>query len=300
MVNPKIEGMFYLDGLLEGPLFSADDENIIHDFVKQARSAGFKFNVSINAGRFSLLTVTQPIKVESGVESADVQVAKCLNGLLSNYSPEECMQLMSTLRSVEYVPGREIQTIYGIKPNGTIVSEQRTISAYTITPARGLGWQYKLKLAIILVIALFLVISASAFFLPYHEMARSLLDKAGPVEIQQIEIDADLYKNFFQVERLEFDSDKGVIRILCIPLEAYPSTEVEFNELWKSSVESLSQRLVVEALMRNCVRCELFDHNGNFRGQQFCYLRWTEPDKKNFFVIAIAFDKCLDKIKIGY
>jgi hypothetical protein len=199
MANRKIEGTFHLDGLLEGPLFSADDEDIINAFIKQARDAGLKFHTAIDRARFSLLPDTEPVETGSGGESADARVVECLNELLSNYSPEECMQLMSTLRSVEYIPGHEIQTLYGIKPDGTVGFEQRTVRAETIRPAEPPDLRYKLKLAAILAVVLCAAIGVSAFFVPYRDIVRRAIANARPFKIKNLKIDAGPYGQFFQV-----------------------------------------------------------------------------------------------------
>jgi len=299
MANLKIEGTFHLDGLLEGPFFPDDDTDIISAFVKQASNAGLKFHTAIEGGRFSLLADTESVEIRSGEESAHVRMVKCLNELLSNYSSEECMKMMSTLRSVEYIPEYEIQTLYGIRPDGTVATEQRTVRANTIRPAQPPNWRDKLKLIVILVVVLCAAIGVSAFFVPYRDIAKRLIDKAKPFKIQNLKIDTDSYGQFFQVEQVELDRGEGIIRIVCKTLERYPATEDELNKLWKSSEDLLSQRLAVEALMRNYVRCEFFDRDGDFRGQQLCYIHWVEH-KKETFSIVIPFKTYLDRVKITY
>jgi len=299
MAKLKIEGIFHLAGLLEGPLFSADDEHIINAFVKQARKAGLTFHAAIDAARFSLLPDTEPIQVRPGGQSPDVRVVKCLGELLKNYSPEECMRLMSTLRSVEYIAGHEIQTLYGVKPDGTVAVEQRTVKADTIGRAQPPDWRHKLRLAAILAVVLGAGIGVSAFFVPYREMARRLIEKAKPFQIQDLQIDTGPYQEFFEVDKVELDRDEDVIRITCRASQTYPATDDELNELWKSSAHSVARRLTVEALTRNCVRCEFFDRNGEFAGQQFCYMRWA-GDKRELFSIVIPFERYLRRVRITY
>jgi hypothetical protein len=299
MVSRKIEGTFQLDGLLEGPVFSADDENIISDFVKEAMGAGLKFHAAVDGGRFSLLADTEPVEIRPGGESADVRLVKCLNALLNSYSLEESIQLMSTLRSVEYIPGHEIQTLYGIKPDGTVAVNQRTVRADTIRPAQPLEWRHKLKLIFLLGVILCAAAGVSVFFVPYRDIAKRVIAKARPFKIQHLKIDAGPYGQFFEVEAVELDMDEDIIRIVCKVSESYPTTEDALNELWKSSADSVSQRLVVEALTRNCVRCEFFDRDGNFRGQQVCYMQWR-GGKKEVFSIVIPFKRYLDRVTISY
>jgi hypothetical protein len=295
----KIEGTFQVDGLLEGPIFSADDENIIGAFVKQAKGSGLVFDGAVDGGRFSLLPDTEPVEVRGGQESADARIVKCLTELLKNYSPEERMKLMSTLRSVEYISGHEIQTLYGIRPDGTVQVEQRTVWAETVRPAGAPQRRQKLRLACVLAIILGAAIVASAFFVPYRDIAARVLKNARPFKIQDLKIEAAAYEQFFQVESVELSRRDGIISIACRASEKYPATHAELNELWKSARDSLRQRLALEALARNSVRCEFYDRHGNFRGQQVCYMDWSMDDK-GAFSIVIAFNRYLDRVKISY
>jgi hypothetical protein len=298
MAKAKIEGTFQVDGLLEGPLFSADDENIISAFVKQARCAGLKFDAAVDGGRFSLLPDTEPVEVGPGQESADVRIVKCLTELLKKYSPAECVKLMSTLRSAEYIAGHEIQTLYGIKPDGTVQVEQRTVRAETARPAAP-DWRHKLRLGGILAVVLCAAIGVSAFFVPYRDIAKRVIENARPFKTEDLKIDAAAYEQFFQVEAVELSRRDGVIRIVCKASPEYPATEAELNELWESSRDSLYLRLAVEALARNCVRCEFYDRDGNFRGQQSCNMDW-QGQEKEIFRIVIPFKRYLGRVRISY
>lgn len=299
MANPKIEGTFRLDGLLEGPIFSVDDEDIINSFVKDAKKAGLKFHAAINTGRFSLLADTESINIQPGGEPADARVVKCIGEFLKNYSPEECRQLMSTLRSVEYIPGHEIQTIYYIKPDCTVAVEQRTVKADTIAPMKPIELRQAIKPIIIFAVILCAGIGISAFFVPYSDLAKRLINKVMPFDTHKLIINVGPYMQFFQVESAEANKSKGIILITCKVSQSYPNTEQKLNELWKSSGESITKRLTIEALMRNNVRCVSFDSEGNFLGQRICYMQWI-GDEKESFDIVIPFDNNLRQVNISY
>jgi len=299
MAGSKIEGTFRLDGLLEGPLFSDEDEGVIGDFVKRARKAGLNFHAVVDEGRFSLLADTAVVETGSGGEPAHVRVAKYLNELLENYSPEECMKLMSTLRSVEYIAGYEIQILYGIRPDGTAAMEQRTVRAETVRRAEPAHWRTKVKAILLLVIVLCVGIGVSAIFVPYRQIAAHVLEKAKPFRIQDFEVDTGAYGRFFRIERLELDRSREIIVIVCRQSERYPDTEAQLNELWKESSDSVSERLALEALMRNCVRCEFFGRDGDFEFQRLCYMHRHKGDK-DLFSIVIPFRRDIRRVKISY
>jgi hypothetical protein len=71
------------------------------------------------------------------------------------------------------------------------------------------------------------------------------------------------------------------------------------NELWQSSRNSASQQLAVEAMVRNYVRCEFFDREGKFRGQELHYMHWVDG-KKEVFIVAIPLRKSLGRVKMSY
>ncbi len=299
MANVKIEGTFYMEGLLEGPLLSDDDAEIINAFVKQTEKAGLKFHAAINTGRFSLLANTEPLNAKSTGESADALIVKYLGEFLKNYSPKECVQLMSTLRSVEYIPGNEIQTIYCIKPDCTVAAEQRIVRTDTVSPAKPADLKHTIKIILPLIIVLCAGIGISAFFIPYRDIAQRIINDLAPFDPNNVTIDNELYKQFFRVEVLEADKNNGIIQIICMVSESFPKTEQELNNLWNSSNDSLSQKLVTETLARNCIRCVFYDSEGQFLGQKICYMQWLEEDKKTFGLI-IPFDKDFKKIQMTY
>lgn len=209
------------------------------------------------------------------------------------------MQLMSTLRSVEYIPGHEVQSIYFIKPDGTAGMEQRIIKADTVSPDKPVEFKSKLKLIIIFTAILGLGIGISAFFVPYKDLGKRFVSELLPFDKQNLKIDIGSYKDFFRIDSVEINESKGNIQIICSVSDSYPATEKELNTLWKSPSESLPEKLTLEALARNCVRCVFSDSKGNFAGQVSCYMQWTGSDKKSFGIV-IPFDRNIRNIQFCY
>jgi len=151
----------------------------------------------------------------------------------------------------------------------------------------------------LVVLALAVAVGVSAFFVPYPELARRVIHRARPFKLKDLQIDANDYQQFFQAGAVELDGRKKVITIVCKTLPAYPKTRKQMSELWESSADSPYRRLAIEALTRNCLRCELFDRDGNFKTQKLCYMHWT-ADEKEFFTILIPFDRYLERVRITY
>ena len=300
MAIPKLEGTFHLDGLVEGAIFSEDNEQFIRSFVQHASAAGVKFHLSIDGGRFSLLADTAPIELPAQAPSAQVVISDALEVLLQNYAPEEIPRLMSTLRSIEYIPGHEIQSLYGIHPRGKISVEQRRIKVPTITPAAPPDWRYRIKEAGILAAVLCVLFGISAFFVPYRDIVRNFVENAKPFRIEQVKIDqADSYARFFQVEAILINKKTKTFEIACKCLTDFPKDEQRLNEMWKSSQDSVGQKLALEALARNYLRCEIYNRQDVFSGQQLCRLHW-DKDNQEYFYLVIPFSKDISRIKITY
>jgi hypothetical protein len=272
MATQKIEGTFYIDGLLEGPIYSQEDENNINRIVRVSQKRGLVLIAAFDGGRFSILADSGNVQVNKLNNSVDNIVVQFLDDLIGNYSPDDYTQIMSTLRSIEYIEGYEIQTLYGIKHDGTVSVNQRTVEADTVKPAQPLSWQYKIKIAVIFLIILSVVFGISSFFVPYRDMARRFIAKAKPFKKENLKIDTQVFSNYFSIDAVEIDVIENVITIACKTSDNYPDTDEKINKLWKSSENSISQSLAVEALNRNSLRCLFFDFDGKYMGQVNCYM----------------------------
>src|SRR5436190_306668 len=117
-------GTFMLDGLVQGPV---PDPAALQAWVTQAARASLGFSLEIEGGRFSLLadnaTVPTARMDKPGLTTGMTQA---LEALLALY-PGGRATLYSTIRSREFRPGAEVQTLYIINPDGTISAQSREI-----------------------------------------------------------------------------------------------------------------------------------------------------------------------------
>jgi len=297
-MKAKIEGTFYLDGLLEGPVFAEGDEAFIREFVREAKRWGVKFHLSIDGGRFSLLGDTEPAELPVGASSVDAVLKDGLNQLLKNYSAEECGRLMSTLRSVEYVEGYEIQTLYGIHPRGEATVEQRRVGAATIKPAEPPDMRERMKQLGVLAAIFGVIFGISAFFIPYREIASRFWANARPFSLEEVEVQSDAgFSRFFEVEGLVHDKKTKSLHIVCKCLDGYPAGVESMNELWQAAADSLGDRLAIEALARGHLRVEVFDRQGLYAGQ-FDGRMHRSQEKEGYFYLIIPLGKDIERIKI--
>ena len=301
MTAQKIEGTFFLDGLLEGPIFSPEDEPVIQRLVDQARSAGLKFHLALDSGRFSVLADKQIAKLPYPQASADSIVKEMLEELVRNYSRQECSQLMSTLRSVEYLPMQEKQTLYAIVPDGTISVQQRTIQADTVAPAPPLDMRTRLKYLGIIAGIMIVLFAISTLFVPYRSLYRKVVHNLKPFQVQNVQTDATVYQNYFQIEVLEIEKgkDQDIIRIRCKIKPDFPDTKEKLNQAWNTAHDSLEDRLALEALARKNVRCELYGPENKYLKEYLCRIHWDKEDKI-LFCLYIPLDRKIERMLITY
>jgi len=294
MGTVKLEGTFRLDGLIEGPMFSEEDEGLIHAFVQEARKHGMRFHVSTDGGRFSVLPDAAPVRLEAGAASADALVAARLERWLADYLPEERARLMSTLRSVEYVPGKEKQTLYGIHPGGKVTVDQRVVDAETAAPASPGDWRAAVKPALLAAAAFGIIVGVSAFFVPYGDILAKAWRSVRPYDLRTLALEAGTYGEFLRVGEVAFAKRSDMIRITLLPLEAFPRTEAQFDAAWRKAGDSLRSRLALEALMRGYVTCEFYDADGAFVTHRMCRMHSTQTG----LYILIPYDRNIQRVVI--
>jgi hypothetical protein len=297
MADNKVEGTFHLDGLIEGPVFSDDDEQIIRQFLNDARKNGIVFHLSIDGGRFSILPDTEPVKLPATGISADSIISDCVDNWLGNYSPGECNRLMSTLRSVEYLPNCEKQTLYGIGPAGKTTAEQRTVDANTVAPAPLPDRKAILKTTAMALFALCVIIAISAIFVPYRSIFARFWQSVRPYRAEELMFDAHAYAGFFNIDKAEFDKETQLIKITCTTLKDFPKTDEQLNKAWKNAEDSLPARLALESIARGYVLCEFFDSQNKFLTHRQCRIR-RDPEQNDKFSILIPYNRCINRVNI--
>ncbi len=256
------EGTFKLDGLIEGPIFGPEDQQYLEDLIRQAQSHGIQLNLSSDGGRFSMLPGLDSIKLNSN-SSARALVSSLLENWLSNYNDQECCQIMSTLRSVEYVPGKELQVLYGIAPNGKIHAEQRAVDCQTTPPPEPLDPKVIKKMVLYGVGVAFVVILISTLFVPYREIGGRIWNNIKPYDTGSIEI-TSTYKDIMILDSVEYDKKESVLKIIMNLSPELILSPQTISERWKSNEITLSEKLALEAIVKRTIICDLFNNKGEY------------------------------------
>lgn len=266
-LDKKTIGTFKVEGMLEGPLPAdgGDCEAKIKTWVAAARATGLTFSLDRSGGHFSLLADERLLQSSTFAAGAGLgeKLQSMFERLLEAFPVQMRMELFSTLRSTEYRPGSEVQTIYAVAPPGTIDSQERSVEADTVAPLPQLTSQGKRRIA---VLGLFMLLLLGAIgFLVFKPQLKDAADSLTGLKVEDIKLELAGFEGFISVAMQKVDKSKGGLAV-----------EVSEGELWTQLVADPAARipadlewnrlLAAQSLRRGYVRCELFDKDGKFLG----------------------------------
>ncbi len=267
----NIEGTVQLDGLIEGRR-PADGESIdprLREWVEFARQSGVRFSLDIDGSAFSVLPDSSPLAADDlGPDPAET-IRQLLDSLLQVFTPPQRSGVFSTLRSSEFQPGREVQTIYAIGAGGKIECQQRTVDARTTAPDTPLALKDKIKLAAVGVLAAAVVIGISAIWVPYGQLFSRTVNQLSPVEVSRIETDLGHFAPYLQVASMQTrTADRRLYLVVEIQrTPAYPATDAALQAAWRQAGDNLHERLTLEALARGQLSIDQYDTVGKYIGR---------------------------------
>ncbi|MBI9017022.1 MAG: hypothetical protein JEZ07_07170 [Phycisphaerae bacterium] len=297
MPEKKMEGTFYIDGLIEGPIFDSADQQALDALVNQARGQGITLHLSTDGGRFSFLADRKPVKLQNQNIPAHSVISRLLDDWLVNYSPQQCDALMSTLRSAEYLPGKERQTIYGILPEGRISTQQRTVDADTVPQPIPMDRKSIIKASCFAFVIILAIIGISSFFVPYKQLAQQFISNIKPYDTEELSVDCSRYQSIFNVEKKELDKKNNVIKVSFKITKQYPFTKAQLENAWKAPDLSLDQKLALESLARKCLISEFYDKDGKYIGKNDSRI-FAEPDQVDIVYILLPYNRDIKSVQL--
>jgi hypothetical protein len=200
----------------------------------------------------------------TAVGSVDSVVSAQLDALLQAFPPVQRTAVLSTVRSIEYQPGEEIQTLYAVGPDGCIHSEQRTIDARTTKPPEPLTGKEKIRIGLTGLVILGVLFAMSAIFVDYRGMWQNMKDKTTSLDQQHIEWVNPAYGPYVVVEKAEFPK-RSILRLTLRRTDAFPTPPEQFEAL-AGGAKTLQKRLVIDSLARGYLRGEWTDAQGKVLG----------------------------------
>ena len=295
MTSPPMEGTFQLDGLFEGPLFSPEDWTDLEDFVTQARQDQLYFALTRQFNRFSLLGDPHPRHTPPAVSSIDCLVTQHLNQLLHQYSLDERKQFTSTIRSTEFTQGQEIQTLYPIGQNGTIQIEQRTVNRPT-RPAKTPLSRHQILLYSVITMAILVL---SILFVPYKQLISSVTHRTLAYDMDTLPVTATDFNDLFDIQSVEYNATQPALIVTCKLKASFPMTREAINQTWLDTNQSLFDRLAIEAIARQQIRCLLYAESNTLL-RQWAIPMTRSKNQESLFTLTIPFDPETKSITLTY
>jgi len=289
-MSDKIEGTFHLEGLIEGPVQEAADfEGNLRDWVGLCSEVGIGMSLEIDGGHFSLLAEDRTVDARGAGGAAGAsgglpeRIADALGQLIAVFDEHVRGEVFSTLRSVEYRKGEEVQTVYAFAPDGSVDTQTRVVPTETVAPQQPLTRSERIKIGLLggVVGALVIVVVVLLFG---RGIASAIRDAATPLSAERIAVDAGAFEKYFTVAEKKIDRRvrEGPVLVVTVKRsELYPKTDAEVESALRKA-GSERERLALESIARSYVRCEFFDAKGRFLYERTVRIRGlVEKDEKS-------------------
>ena len=144
----NVEGTIVLDGLIEGR-FNDGDQTVekLDGWVKFVQDTlGLSFTADASGDSFSMLPDNKPASAAKLAPDPQDAIRQALEQLIGALPEKDRATVFSTLRSSEYRKGEEVQSLYAVQADGTVVFESRTVDAKTVAPVEPLTTKEKVKI----------------------------------------------------------------------------------------------------------------------------------------------------------
>ena len=263
-MSDKLEGTFELDGLLQGKVLDAEELLArMRGWAEFCRTqSGLKFSVDVHGDIFEVLPDNRPMDVPTNRPPSDV-VQAALEDLLSGLTPPQRAGVQSTIRSSEYRPGQEVQTLYVAQQDGTIKADQRTVKAQTTARPQPLTLRQKLIAGGAALAIVAAILAIGALFLPYGEWFGRLTGRGGYLDAERTRLDPGPFAQYMTLENLRPMRGGGAGQVTLKRTPKFPLTDEKLGELLTAlPPAALRDRLAVESIARGYLRVELVDESG--------------------------------------
>jgi len=259
-MSEKIEGTLILDGMMEGaPAGLEDLRDELQQWVERARELKFPFHLEIDGGSFNLLADPDAIEITELSEEPAEAVSLALNAFLEIFPPEQRVVILSTIRSMEYRKGEEIQTVYAVGPDGTIHTRQRILDTETTEAIQPLTRRDKIRLGIIGLGITALVVGISAFFVDYPAFFQNAIEKMTPLNPDTVQVEADRFTDYFSIQEKAKGPGSRSIVLTLQRTKTFPKTDDEVNQRAEKIKSDFVAGETLKAIHSGYLRFELFN-----------------------------------------
>ncbi len=300
-MSEKTEGTILLDGMVQGTTPAIPNaEGELRQWVSSAAAVGLVFHLQVDGGSFNVLAGDEPCDASRLGKDPAAKLEQLLDELLRTLPPPRRGQTFSTLRSTEYRPGKEIQTLYTVGPDARVLARQRILDARTDAPPPKPDLKARLRGMGAAVLVAAALVGISSFFVDYRGMIRNAVERASSVEPNEIKIEAGAFEPYFTVEGRTVAHGGHDLVLTLKRKEGFPAAEADLNRLMAAHADSLCDRLAVEALARGYIRIEYFDRNNAFVCETHCRIVPLRQAPTTDIIVPLIPHERPGKLVFGY
>ncbi len=259
MSSEKIEGTIRFEGMLQGRFPSVDDFPAkLREWVALMEGLGVSFHADISDDGFSLLPNESPASTQQLGDAPEQAVQQAIEQLLEQYPEHDPAQLSSTLRSREYRPKEEVQTMYMVAGRA-VKAQSRTLEANTTPPPEPLSTKQKVQMGLYglgMAVAFFGILM---LFPGVRAMVSSVQETVRPIEPKEIKIETGPYAAYFTHTLDEKKSSWSTLHLEMKRTDKFPINDEKLKGADTEARENIRQRMALESLVRGHIRIEFYD-----------------------------------------
>lgn len=265
-MNNQLEGTLVMDGLLEGRLPELPDtREKIEQWCSFSRETGVPFRVRFDGERFSVMPETEPVEVDDLGGDVEETIRQLLDQLAKIFPDGERTSLFSTVRSREYRPGQEVQTLYFMNAEGHIDCRGRTVDAETVARRQPMTRREIVRLAVGVLVTALVLFGLSALVVDYGELWRRAKMRVTPLDTTKVELNQETFAEFLAIDKIE-RSGTTELTLTLKRTDAFPRTDLQLHQLLEDPSSSWQRRMVVQSIAKGYLLLEVFDREDTFRG----------------------------------
>ncbi len=283
------EGTMLFNGIIQGVMASPDEKSTLTEWLESAAELGIEFSPDFTQLHYNLMPANELLQADKVGDAPEDVVGQILEQLWTAMEPGDAFNLTSTLRSIRFTEGEEIQTVYVYSLDGTISLQQQVLEAATTPQSQPLGstaliWRFGIA-AVLAVLIFFLVryTGIGGYLKGFSEASNQSVST-------KIKVESD-FEDYFEVGEIDRARDPKTGSLLKFTLkrtEKYPTSDEEIDELYKDPENSLKTKLLLESLQSGSVKFELYDEEN------------TSLQNGTFSVADLMEDESIEvRVKIG-
>ncbi len=267
-MSARVEGRITFDGLVEGRMpADARLAELLRAWTEKAQRDGLVLDLEIEGGRFGLLAGTEPASARQLGDVPSARVRELLERLVALFPDKSDCAFFSTLRSVETRPGREVQTVYVIRPDGTVQTPERVLEAPTIPPERAARRRRSARAVTVALLLLAVGLGAGLVLQGIAGDGRPAPRFAlSAADLDALEVNAGAFGPFLAPVDRAIGAGGHTLSITLIRKAAWPKDEAAWARAYEEAAADPRRRVALDALLRGYVVVEIRGGGGAILG----------------------------------